>query len=328
MTGLRLNGSRHKDMSHYIPVKAKFGFSLLVAFAWVSFSIWFSQPWIAGLSEVIGAPLAIFLIGFIAIVPGFMNAFVVSALLFDNRPKTKVIEQFPPVTILIAAYNEENSIQDSLLSIARQDYPAPMRTIVIDDGSTDQTVVKILAMQEQLPGLELIQLEKNAGKANALNTGLAKVETDIVITLDADSWVRVNGLRHLVGRYLSDPPNTKAVAGTILIRNSRKNWVTKAQEWDYFLGIAAIKRIQSLFQGTLVAQGAFSLYDKHTLLEIGGWPETVGEDIVLTWSILAACSCATVSTKPAKIPITTLVRSVMKKPCWHLACANGLMAGC
>ena len=54
------------------------------------------------------------------------------------------------------------------------------------------------------------------------------------------------------------------------------------------MGIASIKRIQSLFQGTLVAQGAFSLYDRKTLLEMGGWPEMVGEDIVLTWKILLA----------------------------------------
>ena len=61
--------------------------------------------------------------------------------------------------------------------------------------------------------------------------------------------------------YLSDPPNTRAVAGAVLVRNSRKNLVTGVQEWDYFHGIAAIKRLQSLYQGTLVAQGAFSVYD-------------------------------------------------------------------
>jgi biofilm PGA synthesis N-glycosyltransferase PgaC len=43
-----------------------------------------------------------------------------------------------------------------------------------------------------------------------------------------------------------------------------------------------------LFQGTLVAQGAFSIYDKRVLQDLGGWPETVGEDIVLTWKILEA----------------------------------------
>jgi biofilm PGA synthesis N-glycosyltransferase PgaC len=82
--------------------------------------------------------------------------------------------------------------------------------------------------------------------------------------------------------------NTKAVAGSILVRNSRENWITRAQEWDYFLGIASIKRIQSLFQGTLVAQGAFSLYERAALMKVGGWPNTVGEDIVLTWKFLSA----------------------------------------
>ena len=77
-----------------------------------------------------------------------------------------------------------------------------------------------------------------------------------------------------------------AVAGAVLVRNSRKNLVTKAQEWDYFHGIAAIKRLQSLYQGTLVAQGAFSIYNTNVLRKVGGWAETVGEDIVLTWAIL------------------------------------------
>ena len=106
------------------------------------------------------------------------------------------------------------------------------------------------------------------------------------MTLDADSYLYRDALRNLVERYLNDPPNTRAVAGTMLVRNSRKNWVTKAQEWDYFHGIAAIKRVQSLYQGTLVAQGAFSLYERATLREVGGWADCVGEDIVLTWAML------------------------------------------
>lgn len=73
-----------------------------------------------------------------------------------------------------------------------------------------------------------------------------------------------------------------------MVRNSRETWMTRAQEWDYFQGIAAIKRVQSLCQGTMVAQGAFSLYDTATLREIGGWPDCIGEDIVLSWSILKA----------------------------------------
>ena len=68
--------------------------------------------------------------------------------------------------------------------------------------------------------------------------------------------------------------------------NAATNWVTRLQHWDYFHSIAATKRTQSAYGGALVAQGAFSLYRKDILQEIGGWPRCVGEDIVVTWAIL------------------------------------------
>ncbi len=43
-------------------------------------------------------------------------------------------------------------------------------------------------------------------------------------------------------------------------------------------GISIVKRIQSMYSGTLVCQGAFSAYEKSLLLEIGGWKNVVGED--------------------------------------------------
>ena len=272
----------------YFSVQTKFLIALAFSLSWMGLSFWYSQPWYEDLSREIGVYSAYFLITFIAIIPGFMNAFVAMALLLDKRPKVITDQRYPPVTILIASYNEEKSIASTLSGIFLQDYPADIRIIVINDGSQDQTVDSVKTLQAEHQNLELIDLGRNGGKASALNYGLAQCKTDIIISIDADSCIHKDGVRHLVGRYLSDPVDTKAVAGVILIRNSRENWVTKAQEWDYFLGIATIKRIQSLFQGTLVAQGAFSLYDRKTLMELGGWPEMVGEDIVLTWRILAA----------------------------------------
>jgi biofilm PGA synthesis N-glycosyltransferase PgaC len=272
----------------YLSVKLKFTIALVFAFAWMGASVWFALPWYQDLSNVIGVFLAYFFITFIAIVPGFMNAFVVMALLLDKRPQVLAEQSYPPVTILVAAFNEANSIASSLRSIFLQDYEGGIHVIVINDGSTDNTLQTVTDLLLEHSNLEVIDLQKNGGKAAALNQGLTQCKTDIVITIDADSYILKDGVRHLVGRYLSDPINTRAVAGEILIRNSRDNWITKAQEWDYFLGIATIKRIQSLFQGTLVAQGAFSLYDKKTVLALGGWPEMVGEDIVLTWKILDA----------------------------------------
>jgi biofilm PGA synthesis N-glycosyltransferase PgaC len=259
-----------------------------MAFTWMAVSIWLSLPWYEDLSREIGWPLAFFLISFIAIVPGFMNAFVICSLLLDKRPEILREQHYPPITILIAAYNEAADIATTLKSIFLEDYPNTVHVIVINDGSKDETVNIVRSFMSEHQNLSLIDLNQNGGKANALNDGLEQCSTDIVITIDADSYLWKDALRNLVGRYLSDPANTKAVAGEILIRNSRENWITKAQEWDYFLGIASVKRIQSLFQGTLVAQGAFSLYDRKTLVELGGWPNKVGEDIVLTWKILMA----------------------------------------
>jgi biofilm PGA synthesis N-glycosyltransferase PgaC len=254
----------------------------------MSFSFWYSQPWYSDLSNEIGLFPAYFIITFIAIIPGFMNAFVFVALVFDDRPLDLDDQRYPPVTVLIAAYNEATAITSTLASLFKQSYSAPIRIILISDGSYDLTVDVVREIEKKHANLELIYLQHNGGKAAALNRGLAECKTDIIISVDADCYIHHDGIKNLVSRYWGDPPDTVAVAGVILIRNSRENWITKAQEWDYFLGIATIKRIQSLFHGTLVAQGAFSLYDRKTLVEIGGWPDKVGEDIVLTWKLLLA----------------------------------------
>ena len=268
----------------YVGIRGKFAFALLVSGAWFAVTALIALPWIVELSSLIGMTLALVAVGGIALVPGFMNAFLIASLLLDRRPTRLKPSRYPSVSILIAAYNEEASIADTLRSIANQDYPGAFEVFVIDDGSRDRTAAIVDACDQDW--LRLLRQPHNAGKSAALNRGLAEARFDLVVTLDADSYLYRDALRNLVERYMSDPPNTRAVAGTMLVRNSRRNWVTKAQEWDYFHGIAAIKRVQSLYQGTLVAQGAFSIYDRAALRDVGGWVECVGEDIVLTWAML------------------------------------------
>lgn len=93
-------------------------------------------------------------------------------------------------------------------------------------------------------------------------------------------------LRYIVSRQLTAPDDVVATAGAILVRNGRKNFWTKLQEWEYFLGIASVKRMQGMYQGTLVAQGAFSIFRTKNLVDIGGFPDVIGEDIVVTWLLL------------------------------------------
>lgn len=270
----------------YLSVNTKFTIAVAGGLAWMILSTILAQPWLASLSHTIGAVPATFAICGIAIVPGFMNAFLLIGLGMDRRPEHAPLNHYPAISILIAAYNEAGSIEETVRSIALQCYPGKLDVIVVDDGSTDRTPGLVEAMLGQFPWLTLLRMPKNGGKAKALNHALQFVKASLVVTVDADSYLYHDALQNIVQRYFEDPRNTRAVAGTVLVRNSRTSWITKAQEWDYFHGISAIKRVQSLFQGTLVAQGAFSLYDRATLADVGGWPDCVGEDIVLTWAIL------------------------------------------
>jgi biofilm PGA synthesis N-glycosyltransferase PgaC len=256
------------------------------ATSWMGLSSIVAYPWYIDLSNQIGGFLAAFIIGGIAILPGFMNAFLVISLMLDNRPERKPTTEYPGISILIAAYHEAEHIAMTIQSLELQHYPGHWEVIVVNDGSHDSTAAEVRQMIPTRPWLKLIDLQANGGKANALNIALTHAQYGLVITLDADTYLYKNALINLVGRYLSDPPNTKAVAGTILVRNSRQNWITKAQEWEYFHGIASIKRMQSFYHGTLVAQGAFSLYERSALRNAHGWPRTLGEDIVLTWALL------------------------------------------
>ncbi|WP_425919523.1 glycosyltransferase [Acinetobacter sp. TSRC1-2] len=278
-----------RDISRiYFSIRSKFVVAFIGACLWTWFSIWIAQDWLDDLSTYIGSFAAVFLIYGIAIIPGFMNSFAALSLIMDRRPKRYPLTSYPGITILIAAYNEAASIKDTLVSINLQKYPSNLQVIVINDGSQDATSNIIKESKKEFSWLTLLDLEKNAGKAHALNEGLKLAEHNLVITIDADSYLHRVALINIVERYLLDPPNTRAVAGKILVRNSRENLLTRTQEWDYFLGISATKRMQSLYQGTLVAQGAFSIYDRNALVEVGGWPECVGEDIVLTWALLNA----------------------------------------
>lgn len=268
----------------YIPVQWKFLIAQIGALLWVLLSVWVALPWMIHLATVFGWMLTIFAICGMAILPGYISALIIFSILLDKRPRVMTDRCFPPISILIAAYNEESAIKDTLFSIFKQDYPNTIEIIVIDDGSTDNTTKIVEEITDH--NVNLIRHEKNQGKASALNSGLLMASQSIIITVDADTYLYHDALKYIVGRYLGDPKNTAAVAGAIAVRNSRETWITRIQEWDYFHGISIVKRVQSLYQGTLVAQGAFSLYQRDLVRELGGWESCVGEDIVLSWGLL------------------------------------------
>jgi biofilm PGA synthesis N-glycosyltransferase PgaC len=226
------------------------------------------------------------MITLIAFIPGGLVCFLVASLLFDRQPRLTVAHPTTGVTVLIAARNEAQNIGQTIAYLATQDCDGPCHVVLVDNGSSDDTI-EVARVQAEAWGLPLTILEEpRRGKNNALNTGLHSVQTPLVITVDADTVLHRSAVRLLLARYESSPPDVVAVAGSVLVRNSREGFWARVQEWDYFLGIASVKRMQGLYQGTLVAQGAFSLYETEAVRLVGGWPDAIGEDIVLTWQLL------------------------------------------
>jgi biofilm PGA synthesis N-glycosyltransferase PgaC len=278
-------GLQQKRRKFYLPVKSKFLISTAFALTWVTVSWLLAQHWLNELSDVAGAVPAVAIIFFIALLPGFLNAHILSSVVLDRAPPLVLDLNFPKITLLIAAYNEAQNIAETFRGIKAQNYPADVEIVVVDDGSTDGTVATLRSMK--IKNLKIIQAN-HGGKANALNEGLKHVSQDIVVCIDADTFLHPQALRRIVARFLTDPAETAAVAGCVLVKNSRSTFMTRLQEWDYFTGIASAKRQQSLYQGTLVAQGAFSAFRTKVVKAHQGWPSVIGEDIVLTWSLIKA----------------------------------------
>lgn len=269
-----------------LPVAAKFCFSLAFALLWSAGSLWIARAWAADIGAYVtpvGGWIIVFLV---AIVPGFVVALMGMSLILDRQPPLAVQSPTVAVTIIVAAKDEEAGIGETLERIAAQDYAGPLRVIVADNESTDETAGAALSVASDL-GLDVVIVhEPTPGKSHALNTALLQVTTLYVITVDADTLLHPEAVRRLMSRMLTDVGNVVAVAGSVLVRNSRTNLLTRMQEWDYWIGIAGIKRMQSMYSATLVAQGAFSVYNTEAIKRIDGWPDAIGEDIVVTWRLM------------------------------------------
>jgi poly-beta-1,6-N-acetyl-D-glucosamine synthase len=279
-------GPRAHKRRRYMTVRAKFLLAAAFSAVWVSFSVWFAIPWMLDTASVVGLIPAIIIVTFLAFIPGGLVAFLLAGILLDHQPRLTEEHPSVDVTVVIAARNESTAIGETIKYLAAQDYDGPLSVIVVDNGSTDDTAT-VARQAASEHGLSIrVMCESTPGKSHALNSGLEVVDTPLVITVDADTILHRSAVRLLVARYVSAPDDVVAVAGSILVRNSRAGFWARVQEWDYFLGIASVKRMQGLFQGTLVAQGAFSLYETAAVRQVGSWPDAIGEDIVLTWKLL------------------------------------------
>jgi glycosyltransferase involved in cell wall biosynthesis len=150
-------------------------------------------------------------------------------LLIDRPPPLRIDLSLPPLTVVIACFNEETRIEETLEYVCMQAYP-DLRILVADDGSTDRTAELVRARAERDKRISVVTFP-HRGKARTLTAAVDLVETPVVATVDADTLLMEGALERIVCRLLISPPDTVAVAGAVFVRNSRRNFLTRAQEW-------------------------------------------------------------------------------------------------
>jgi biofilm PGA synthesis N-glycosyltransferase PgaC len=229
----------------------------------------------------------------LAYVPGLVIGFMIFTLLVNPYRELSLAPPaggWPPVTILVAAFNEEEAIAATLQRLANLSYGGPVEVVLADNASTDQTP-KLAEDAAREFGVDYRRVvEPIPGKHAALNAALKTVTTPVVVTVDADTFLHRDALTYLVARLLSAPQgqHVSACAGALVAQNPLARFVTRMQQWDYRLGINGVKRMQASYNTALVAQGAFSAYWVDDVRSVGGWPDAIGEDIVLTWAMLGS----------------------------------------
>lgn len=194
--------------------------------------------------------------------------------------------ELPPVSILIPAYNEAEVIGHAIESLLQLDYPT-YEVIVVDDGSTDDTLEVARRWEGKASGVEVRVLTKrNGGKASALNAGIARSKYPFVMCMDADSWVDPGSLKAAMPHFRD--ASVGAVAGNVKVAN-RENLLTRLQALEYIEGLNMPRRAQGFIAAVNIVPGPVGVFRREALEEVGGYDtDTFAEDADLTLQLITS----------------------------------------
>jgi peptidoglycan-N-acetylglucosamine deacetylase len=198
---------------------------------------------------------------------------------FRRPPRANFSE---PISVVIAAYNEEKLITETLRTLLATDYMGEIEVVVVDDGSTDQTAAEIERVAQNESRIRRFQQE-NRGKARALQRGLAAAHNAIVVFLDADTQCQRDTLPRLLEPFADE--RIGAVSGHAKVGNLR-TFIARCQALEYTCGFNLDRRAYNRWQCITVVPGAISAIRKDAIDEAGGLSlETLAEDTDLTLSL-------------------------------------------
>jgi cellulose synthase/poly-beta-1,6-N-acetylglucosamine synthase-like glycosyltransferase len=198
---------------------------------------------------------------------------------FRRGPKTNVAES---VSVVMAAYNEEKVIAQTLRTLLTTDYKGEIEVVVVDDGSADATAAEVEHVASGDPRIRLVQQE-NHGKARALQRGLAAARNGIIVFIDADTQCQRDTLPRLLEPFAD--AGVGAVSGHAKVGNLR-TFIARCQALEYTCGFNLDRRAYNRWQCITVVPGAISAIRKDAIDEAGGLSlQTLAEDTDLTLSL-------------------------------------------
>lgn len=190
--------------------------------------------------------------------------------------------QYPLVSVIVPAYNEEVNAVRTVNSLLAQDYPQ-LEIIFVDDGSKDETFLKVSDYFKNENNV-YAYTKINGGKASALNFGIQKSNADFIVCIDADTQLKTDAITELMKKFVDE--NVGAVAGNVKVGNE-VNMITRWQSIEYITSQNFDRRAFDLLNCITVVPGAIGAFRKDAVLLAGGFTtDTLAEDCDLTMRLL------------------------------------------
>jgi len=206
------------------------------------------------------------------------------------------VETWPEVTVIIPAYNEGQTVYETVASVVENDYPAEkIQIILVDDGSSDDTHrYMTLAREHHSQNVEILRFPVNRGKRVAIHEAYKVSRAPFIITIDSDTRLDPRAIKEILTPMLLNP-HIGAAVGRIRVWNTDHNILTRMLNAHFAMAFDFTRAVQSTFQNVFCLAGAFSAYRKSVLDQIiSRWLGqtfmkrscTYGEDRSLTNHIL------------------------------------------
>jgi cellulose synthase/poly-beta-1,6-N-acetylglucosamine synthase-like glycosyltransferase len=188
---------------------------------------------------------------------------------------------WPQISVLIPAYNEEPVIEATVRSVLACDYPK-LEALVIDDGSEDRTAQIVGRLAAADSRVILLRQPGNLGKSHALNAGVTAASSEYLIVIDADTIPDTDFLKRIVAPLLNS--DTDAAAGNVKVGNSgRAKLISLFQSVEYISVLNTTRLLQSSFGTITTIAGAAGAMRKAAVQAVGGYSwKTTAEDADLT----------------------------------------------